>query len=139
MHERTKSQHCAEGGYETAQLSEEAPGSAATRKAREEETAAGRTRHAEMDQPCQYNRARWILVGGILASMLMTTLLGTLGVPPFVRVWQHFEHNGGGMLHSQTTFLTVALILVPGTLEFNYRTMLYMDQRLGAELIGSRD
>ena len=70
------------------------------RRARQEDACLIRARSRDLaEAPCQYGRARWLLIGGLLVSACVM-LLGTLGVAPFAAplrsVGRHFNHASTG-------------------------------------------
>ena len=72
------------------------------RRTRQEDLCLTRARSVDLaTAPCQYGRARWLLVGGLLVSLCFT-LLGSLGVAPFAAplrsVARHFNRTSAGEL-----------------------------------------
>ncbi len=70
------------------------------RRARLEDACLVRARSTDLaGAPCQYSRARWLLIAGLLLSACVM-LLGTLGVAPFAAplrsVGRHFNHASTG-------------------------------------------
>ena len=70
------------------------------RRARQEDACLMRARSRDLaEAPCQYSRARWLLIGILLVATCVM-LLGTLGVAPFAAplrsVGRHFNHASTG-------------------------------------------
>ena len=72
------------------------------RRARQEDACLVHARSGNLARAsCQYSRARWLLIAGLLVSACMM-LLGTLGVAPFAAplhsIGRHFNHASTGDL-----------------------------------------
>jgi len=71
------------------------------RRIRHEDLSLSRARSVDLaTTPCQYGRARWLLVSGLLVSACLM-LLGSLGVAPFAAplrsVARHFNRASTGV------------------------------------------